>query len=562
MTEAMDSRLESSAGAMPDSPNSVLAEYGTPVLTNMSRELSDADARYRYNDALPIHKLPPELLTTILYHARCKAQDIRFSHVCKRWRELVLGMPEFWAAMVGLVCQSLWPRREHRPGYDGPDDYEVLERCLALSEPRMIRATFWVFREQEQRTTARYVERLECVTVKFSDVTSIRVFANALEQGMPNLTTLNYHATYRHPRDLPPLDPWLPVNLNEQCLPRLRRLHVYTRFGLPPSASFRASLLELSLTGDPAPGPMADIDYFVQALSACTSLESLELVEAIPAPWVLGDTPRKRRDAGRALRLPQLRALTVAQCHVRAALGALWLTDAAPSTHIRVRFPSGISGAYKTLFEEDTILRSHTIPSLVHVYIGTTRRKGRIRALGYTSDGIERFALGAWGYDDECLFRHLLPFANSPVTTLAINLPALPVLSCCELEWTGYCPLPRQLRRFELLQRTPLAIKRRFLRWLLDTAPQSRTRDMTLCWTVDVERGWEKESHEDLLALEAVLAEFPEHRLGRLELYGFTLKGLNTTHASLLPTNPGRCAEVAEPHMASLSELVGEVIVM
>ncbi|OSD02147.1 hypothetical protein PYCCODRAFT_1478011 [Trametes coccinea BRFM310] len=528
-----------------------------------SRELFNSHLMHFHNQDLPpIHGLPAELLITILYYARRNLQDIRLSHVCRRWRELVLGMPEFWAAMLECAYDRLWDRWERKQHVS--DHYELVDRCLALSDPWMVHATLLVFYERERATIARHADRLDRITVKFFDAASMHAFANALQEGMPNLSTLNYHPSYHPPRAAFPLDPWL--SINEQCLPNLRRLSVHSRFGLPPSASFRASLLELALIGYVAPGPLADIDCFIDTLNACTSLVSLELKEAVPEAWMVNHILGEPWAAGhRVVELPQLRALTVDDTEVVAAFGALRGFVLAPTTRIEVKLGRG-PGNYEDLFSADTLLRRHTFPSLQHVYLGTTRRKGRIRALGYTKDGTERFDLAGWDYDDDILYRHLVPFVDSPVTTLAINLPSLPMgLSKVLWDRYEYCPPPRQLLRLELLQRTPLAIKTRFLRWLFRSAAvgcKHPVGDMTLCWTVDVERGLEKRSHEDLLGLETVLAEFPEQTLGRLELYGITLKGLNITHALRVPTNPERCTEVAEPHMPRLSELVSEVIVM
>ncbi|KAL7282886.1 hypothetical protein ACG7TL_002301 [Trametes sanguinea] len=528
-----------------------------------SRELFNSHLMHFHNQDLPpIHGLPAELLMTILYYARRNLQDIRLSHVCRRWRELVLGMPEFWAAMLECAYDRLWDRWERKQHVS--DQYELVDHCLALSDPRMVHATFLVFHERERDTIARHAERLDRITVKFFDAASMHAFANALQEGMPKLYTLNYHPSYHPPEAAFPLDPWL--SINEQCLPNLRRLSVHSRFGLPPSASFRASLLELALIGYVAPGPLADIDCFVDTLNACTSLVSLELQNAVPEAWVVDHSlDEPLATSHRVVRLPQLRALTVDETEVAAVLGALCGFDLASTTRIEVKLgPS--PGDYGDIFRAATILRRHTFPSIEHVYLGTTRRHHRNRAIGYAKDGTERFALGRWNYYDDSFYRHLLPFVGSPVTTLAINLPSLPMgLSKALWERYGYCSPPRQLRRLELLQRTKLVIKKCFVRWLLRSAARgckNPVGDMTLCWTVNVERGLEKDSHKDLLGLVSVLEEFPEQRLGRLELYGFTLKGIDITHASRVPTNPRLCAEVAEPHMPRLSELVSEVIVV
>ncbi|RPD61620.1 hypothetical protein L226DRAFT_612366 [Lentinus tigrinus ALCF2SS1-7] len=55
------------------------------------------------NTTVPLHAtLPPEVLLNVFRHVSpTRRADIRLTHVCKLWRDLIHRTPEFWADMLG-----------------------------------------------------------------------------------------------------------------------------------------------------------------------------------------------------------------------------------------------------------------------------------------------------------------------------------------------------------------------------------------------------------------------------------------------------------------------------
>ena len=53
-----------------------------------------------HNDAAPIHRLPTELLSDIFTWCYHDSRSIRISHVCRRWRDVLLNTSAFWVDML------------------------------------------------------------------------------------------------------------------------------------------------------------------------------------------------------------------------------------------------------------------------------------------------------------------------------------------------------------------------------------------------------------------------------------------------------------------------------
>ncbi|TFK92549.1 hypothetical protein K466DRAFT_217663 [Polyporus arcularius HHB13444] len=66
------------------------------------------------NTTVPLHaSLPPEVLMNVFRHIlpTCRS-DLRLTHVCKLWQDLIYRTPEFWVDMLA-VCAVTWRPIDH-----------------------------------------------------------------------------------------------------------------------------------------------------------------------------------------------------------------------------------------------------------------------------------------------------------------------------------------------------------------------------------------------------------------------------------------------------------------
>ncbi|KAI0333095.1 hypothetical protein GY45DRAFT_348110 [Cubamyces sp. BRFM 1775] len=544
--------------------------YQTPGLSGFSKDnfhksYPESDSLYLHNAALSMNTLPTEILIAIFYDARCRLQDIRLIHVCRLWRQVIFAMPEFWASMLRALPRRprvLLLRDDQQIDPPSSAYNPLLELCLGLSVPRMIHARLDMscIRDIERRAFCPHIDRIAEMTVKYETATSIPVFMDIINEGVPNLTTLHYFPMHRQSQWLfPDTFPW-PAGI-DTLFPNLRELDTTPSVLGKLSSPLMRNLQHLTLTGY----LMAHlIDDLLAELNRCSSLVSLTLQQAVPNSWT--STYRHPVEAHpKPSQLSHLRRLSVKDSglYIQAALQNIMPS---PIVHLTLSFVPRVADDLMLVFSGPTILGSHILPSLTRIYVGYVQAKGRVRMLGFTRDGQEQLDVARW-YDFAAVLSHIMqPFAHSEVITLAIHLPHLPILlERASWDQDGSVPCPIHLRRLELLGGTPLKLKQRFTRWFLrscgrDCRPTSDER--TLCWVFNVERGREQQSREDLWGLEAVLAEHGNQKLGVLELYGTTLSGQIFTNVARVPTNPTRCAEIVEPHMARLSELVSQVVIV
>ncbi|KAI0657149.1 hypothetical protein C8Q70DRAFT_1005728 [Cubamyces menziesii] len=508
-----------------------------------------------HNAALPVNSLPTEILMVIFYHARRILLDIRFTHVCRRWREVICAMPEFWTSTLRVLPpRRLSPYAQHSEGSsDGCDP--LLERCLTLSAPRIIHARLNQVRDIELRSYAPHIDRIAEMTVDYNNIReSTPVLMKLLRQGMPNLTTLHYFPTHR---------PWILLDtwpaITDAFFPNLRRLDTATSLLTKLSPSLMQSLQHLTLRGYLASHNTHDLAV---ELGRCPSLVSLTFQSAVPDSWLL---TRDAEAHSGFIQLRHLRRLSIEDYAIRIR-SILHRAALSPTVHLTLDIRVSEKSSFMSVFSDSTSLHSHILPSISRLYLGCVQAKGHVRILGFIQNGQEQLNVARW-HDFAAVLAHIMePFAGSGATALAIHLPHLPItLERASWDQDGSVPCPMHLRQLELLGGTPLKLKQRFTRWFLrscgcDGRPTSD--ESTLCWVFNVERGREQHSREDLWGLEAVLAEHPGQKLGVLELYGTTLSGQIFTNVSRVPTNPARCAEVVEAHMARLSSLVSQVVIV
>ncbi len=72
------------------------------ALAALDAELADVQARYQaLTQHAPVFRLPPELLARVFAHARpiwrsSPAFERVASHVCARWRDIAIALPNLW----------------------------------------------------------------------------------------------------------------------------------------------------------------------------------------------------------------------------------------------------------------------------------------------------------------------------------------------------------------------------------------------------------------------------------------------------------------------------------
>lgn len=180
-----------------------------------------------------------------------------------------------------------------------------------------------------------------------------------------------------------------------------------------------------------------------------------------------------------------------------------------------------------------------------------------------------------WAEDlgsEDAIFHLLRGFTASEVATLAVDSAGLENSTWGEPEtctsYYGAYTLapPRSLRRMELLGAMPAAAKVRFARWFVRAEGEDKvlSRSLTLCWVLDVARGWryEQRAGEVLGMLRKLLEELDVAgcRSGWLELYGTLQCEIVSTRAEEVSTNAQRCAELVGFFFPRFQELVDVVV--
>jgi hypothetical protein len=90
--------------------DTISAQSHDHLLQTLMEEIEASEAstralKSRYNQLVPISRLPPETLATIFVFLSASAWNERavhlkwicVAHVCHRWREIALNYPRFWS---------------------------------------------------------------------------------------------------------------------------------------------------------------------------------------------------------------------------------------------------------------------------------------------------------------------------------------------------------------------------------------------------------------------------------------------------------------------------------
>ena len=74
-----------------------LSPYG-PQLSDIERDLHEVlqAARTIKNTFLPVNRLPPEILSTVLENRTSDLDLVAATHVCRHWRSILISTPSFW----------------------------------------------------------------------------------------------------------------------------------------------------------------------------------------------------------------------------------------------------------------------------------------------------------------------------------------------------------------------------------------------------------------------------------------------------------------------------------
>lgn len=515
----------------------------------------------------PIHQLPPELLRPIFYDAQRRLRDIRFAHVCRYWRAVLLAMPEFWVSTLKYLKISS----------SGVPQHELLTHCLSLSSPLPVKLQVVFTGQFEYDLLAPYASRIEKLSVRWENAAAVRAFEELLIGGLPSLTSLRYDSS---PLAIHRDDPRDIRALSDFSLPSLRRLQIPG--ALPLQMCVTDTLEHLVVYGQPHA-----LQHSRYALGRCRSLRSLtlkahSLQHPEPIYVMLPTDPNERPPSDD---IPRLRHASVDLYGLNMMETLTQQLNMPPPECLHLCFSAACADFPDVL---EIAAQLVPFPALTRLYLGRAHRAPRVQLLGYADGYRERLniTLGIdWVDNDAGSISHLLTvFTASEVTALAVNLPCLsPPLE--ESTWGQPGPWPKTglrsyyydtlappcaLRRMELLGDMPGAAKVRFrvARWFVRAEGEDGlpSRSLTLCWVLDVARGWryEQRAGEELVMLGKLLEELDAAgcRLGRLELYGTLQCEIIATRAEEVSTNARRCAEVAGFFLPRSQELVDVVVLV
>ncbi|RPD73635.1 hypothetical protein L226DRAFT_104752 [Lentinus tigrinus ALCF2SS1-7] len=230
-----------------------------------------------YNDAAPINRtLPKEILMEILGRLRpmeCRREEgIKFLHVCRLWRQVLLAVPEFWVDLLAKPRILTQPMSEQQK--------DRLRFTLGLTGSRPLTLSLGSkssgFPLQLAQIIAPYQNRIVSLTlstIRPQDSTFLKAF---FHDGLPLLERLSVNYVDTPRQDVEPL-----IDFRRALFPRLRYLK--HPFGLFKLCDIGTQLRELALfycisfhTGRNAPSTLTSI------MACCTSLESLSLHDTIP----------------------------------------------------------------------------------------------------------------------------------------------------------------------------------------------------------------------------------------------------------------------------------------
>ena len=90
-----------------------------------------------HNGAVPMHRLPTEILSNVFARCWYNRGSFRIAHVCRRWRAVVLSTPHFWRDVLDGEVFDLGAEAQ-RPD-DWPGRFKFMKALFKFSRFRGIR---------------------------------------------------------------------------------------------------------------------------------------------------------------------------------------------------------------------------------------------------------------------------------------------------------------------------------------------------------------------------------------------------------------------------------------
>ncbi|KAM5542100.1 hypothetical protein V8D89_004410 [Ganoderma adspersum] len=255
---------------LPLLPNADRTNLHELSLSDMrSWSAAKADEYHRYTIAFnaiqnilaPIHRLPPEILSRIFVEAWQDRRSLRFTHVCRLWRTLLLETSEFWA--VAIAGDEFLSSDDRTLASD--EDY--LDAACLRSAPRHISLRLWSISSSFHLQMTRHADRITSMHI-FADIRDqLMLLWKALHTGMPHLETLAV-SVFSQVGGWPSLS----VPLSTEQLPLLTRLTLPARL----FHSWPKTLREILVRSDHAPF-MVTLEAFLSSFGDYPRLRVLHV---------------------------------------------------------------------------------------------------------------------------------------------------------------------------------------------------------------------------------------------------------------------------------------------
>ncbi|TFK92550.1 hypothetical protein K466DRAFT_217719 [Polyporus arcularius HHB13444] len=246
------------------------------------------------NTTVPLHaSLPPEILMHVFRHILPTGpSDLRLTHVCKLWRDLIFRTPEFWVDM--LAISAVTAHLDHNT--DSPLSFPSF---VVRSSPLPFELDLHRGALDFLRTIPSHVSRIHSLSLHLPLGSDYAAYLTALfNLDMPLLETMRC-STYATAWPIGLTDSTTHRVPDGQKFPRLRKL-AFCGPGLPTRAFAFPSLRELKFDDGMFSEPLGPLMDF---LESCAQLEVLEMNIQSPA--------RQFRTERDAVSLPHLKIFSL-----------------------------------------------------------------------------------------------------------------------------------------------------------------------------------------------------------------------------------------------------------
>ncbi|KAI0717858.1 hypothetical protein C8T65DRAFT_827914 [Cerioporus squamosus] len=256
-------------------------------------------------------KLPTEVLIHVFrLLSPSRRRDIRITHVCRLWRELIRCTPEFWVAMVGAFdVQPIWK------GPNAPEDpaffFTFVQRMSSWPYSLSLRA-----RNVPLLRRIRSEDISGLVSLRIHSCPDIPILLSLRLPALRLLKIIDHHIAV-----IP--DSSLHIGLRR---PRSDQFPTLTEVDAP-TALFLPALAVSSLRRLTVSGAMRRPDVFQWAIRECAHLESLTIYDS---PFPLAHCPSS------AVHLPHLSTLVAYGSYTPSTNPVLQLLTYPTSAHVRL----------------------------------------------------------------------------------------------------------------------------------------------------------------------------------------------------------------------------------